>query len=95
MKGGIMKKKKIKNLKGNNQKKHTIRRLMERYGLEINDNEYEQLCNIIKKDKGEFVKKITLRVTVWDVMFKKKKIRLLYDKNRCTVITALTPSMEF
>jgi len=88
-----VKKKKIKNLKGNNQKKHTIKRLKQRYKLEINDDQYNQLCNITKKS-GVFVKKISIRVRVYDVVFMKKKIRLLYDKNRHTVVTALTPVMD-
>lgn len=43
--------------KKKNQKKHAKRRFKERFDIELNDNQYQQICNMIRKGKRTFVRK--------------------------------------
>ncbi len=70
-------------------KLHAQKRLKERYGLDLTEAEYRSLGKKIRRGKAEFIKRQSLRVTHWNVDFKDQKIRVVYDKIRHQVITAL------
>jgi hypothetical protein len=69
--------------------KHSNRRMGERYGRTITRKERELLVAQINEQKGEFVQKHTNRVTEWHVWLNDVKYRVLYCKQRKTIITFL------
>lgn len=73
---------------------HFKKRLKQRYGIEINREGIEYIVRQIQSQNCEFVIKQSLRVTIFDVMYENKKIRVVYDKNRKTLITALKPNWQ-
>ncbi len=76
--------------KSQNQMKHAIRRIKERFNIELNDNQYTQLCNRIKNKKGSiFVEKQTNRVYVYDIQIEEQTVRVVWDKHRKSIVTAL------
>lgn len=84
-------KKMIKKSKGKRkaQIKHALRRFDERFDLQLNDNQYKQIVNMIQKGRAEFIRKQSNRITHWDVTFQDQVIRVVYDKARKVVVTAL------
>lgn len=89
-------------------KDHTKKRLAERYGLNYSKFIKDNLLHQIHSGKGKFVYKQSLRVSVWDCTYDVKEtdilnatskaekiiIRAVYDKNRKTIITVLSPDMN-
>lgn len=89
-------KKLIRKSKGKrkNQIKHARRRFKQRFDISLNDNQYIQLINIIKKGKAIFVRRQSNRVTIWDLQFEGELIRVVYDKKTTAIVTALYPDKE-
>ena len=77
--------------KRRNQIKHARRRFEKRFNISLNDNQYKQLINIIRKGKATFVKKQSNRVSLWDLEFEGHQIRVVYDKKTKAIVTALYP----
>lgn len=77
--------------KRKNQIKHARRRFKQRFDISLNDNQYMQLINRIKNGKGEFVKRQSNRITIWDLEFEGELIRVVYDKKTTAIVTALYP----
>ena len=89
-------KKLIRKSKGKrkNQIKHARRRFDQRFDISLNDNQYIQLVNRIKKGKGTFVRRQSNRVTIWDIEFEENLIRVVYDKKTSAIVTALYPDKQ-
>jgi len=69
------------------QTRHAKRRAMERYGITMNT---ESLVRQIQTGQDAiFVWKQSRRVSHWDVVYKGEMLRVVYDKERQTVITVL------
>ena len=77
--------------KRKNQIKHARRRFKQRFDISLNDNQYMQLINRIKNGKGEFVKRQSNRITIWDLEFEGELVRVVYDKKTTAIVTALYP----
>ena len=81
-----------KNAKGNAQRGHFKRRIFERYGIQVNDGEYDYLVSRIRKnDKSvvSFLMKQSNRISVHLVKYKESEIVIVYDKIRQTLCTCL------
>ena len=77
--------------KRRNQIKHARRRFKDRFDISLNDNQYKQLINRIKKGKATFVRRQSNRVSLWDIDFEGHLIRVVYDKKTSVIVTALYP----
>lgn len=75
--------------KYDNQKRHAIRRLYERYEIAINDNQYQDIVNLIQRCKARFILRQSNRVTAFEIEFKQRKLIALYDSHRKSIITFL------
>jgi len=69
------------------QKIHFNRRLIQRYGIEINKNEYAQLSEVARQNTNST--KITNRLKKTTIKIKGVKVDVVYDKFRRTLATAL------
>lgn len=74
------------------QIRHALRRLRERYAVRLSDHDVITVINMIQnRDNAICIAHQSGRVTVHDVMYKGTRMRLLYDKNRGSIITAFPP----
>lgn len=80
--------------KRKNQIKHARRRFDQRFDISLNDNQYLQLVNRVKKGNGTFVRKQSNRVSIWDIEFEGNLIRVVYDKKTSAIVTALYPDKQ-
>lgn len=72
------------------QRIHTKQRLEERYDLKLNRHDLKTLVSKIQRGDAKFLRRQSNRVTHWMVNYLGKKILLVYDKKRQSIITALT-----
>ncbi len=70
-------------------RKHFKARALERYGLELNRHDLRDIAKMIQRNSGQFIEKQSNRITVWEVTYKDTLLRVVYDKNRKVVVTAL------
>lgn len=75
--------------KSKDQQKHFKRRALERFGLHVDKNQYAEIIRMIQAGEGKFVEKQSKRVTVWELEIDDETMRVVYDKHRKTVVTAL------
>ena len=77
--------------KRDSQKSHFRRRVFERYGITINEGEYEYLVSQIKKRTAQvtFLYKQSNRVSIHKIIYKQLSLVVVYDKLRKSLITAL------
>jgi hypothetical protein len=75
--------------KAKSQKRHAARRLHERFDIQIKQHEYQELVRQIQSGQAKFIEKQSNRVKVLEVELRGIKIRVCYDKQRKTIITAL------
>lgn len=71
---------------------HFSDRYKERIELNINDNQYTQIVNRIKKGKKgkvKFIRKQSNRVTIWEMMFEGELIKVVYDKKTKAAVTVM------
>ena len=71
---------------------HAKRRFLERAGIDFSKHLNEVFCRYIHtKDSpnAKFVKKPTLRVSIWDITHEGKVYRCVYDKKRKQIVTLL------
>ena len=89
-------KKLIRKSKGKkkNQIKHARKRFEARFDVSLNENQYTQMINRIKKGKAKFVQRQSNRVSLWDIEFEGHLIRVVYDKKTSAIVTALYPDRQ-
>jgi hypothetical protein len=73
---------------------HARKRLMERYGLKYSKTLVDALLNQVHNGKAVFLKKQSLRVTIWDALYGEIMIRFVYDKKRKAIVTFLSQDMD-
>ena len=74
------------------QRKHAKQRFIERHGFYLTDEDLNFLRGCIKRNRGAiFVSRTSNRVSIWDVDFKGRTVRVVYDKNRGNIVTVLPP----
>ena len=71
---------------------HARKRFFERYGLNFNNKIERLFLQIIKDGKARLVERQTNRVIILDVYYKLKPYRIVFDKKRKAIITALPKS---
>jgi len=76
------------------QKIHAKSRFFERHDILLTKDLHKELINNIQNGKAKFVKKQSNRVTLWDIDFTDKLIRVVYDKHRKLIITTLPVQEE-
>lgn len=75
------------------QIRHSKKRSIERYGVELSNKDLEQIVSIIQKGGGRFLMRDSNRVTIWAVPYLNREFKVAYDKERKTIATCLP--MEF
>jgi hypothetical protein len=82
--------------KTQSSKIHFKKRFKERFGIEINRNDIRELVSNIKEGSNVIKSDIlSLRVTAYTMIFKRKRCVILYDKIRKVPVTALTMDMDY
>ena len=81
-------------IKAKHQIKHCSRRLLERFDIKLDDGLRKRIVQDIQNGRAEFVERQSKRVTVYDFQIQDKKVRVVYDKFRKTIVTALYPERE-
>lgn len=69
------------------QKRHAIRRIVERFGVDAPNREYERILQDIRAGRAEFLERQSKRVSVFSTGISGKPARVWYDKERHTVVT--------
>lgn len=75
--------------KAKNQQRHAKRRALERYGLEITQEKYDQIVKLVQSGKSKFLFRQSHRVSHFLIEFEGKSMRVVYDKQRKTIVTFL------
>lgn len=75
---------------------HTIERLKERYGIEVNRKEYGELLRAIKTGPptSKSLGRLSYKATVHAVEFKGQTLILLYNSNDKRIATAMPPDYQ-
>lgn len=76
-------------LKRKSQKVHAKRRFIQRFGLFLSDQQYEQIVRDIQSQKAQFIEKQSNRVTLWRVIVEDNEVVVVYDKERKSISTVL------
>lgn len=83
---------KSKDAKRRHEIEHVRRRLKERFGITLNEQEIERLNQAIGKHPAwTFVERQSQRVTVWNGVMLGQEMYVVYDKLRNTVVSVITP----
>ena len=75
--------------KAKSYRRHAKKRLLERYGLKVNRNILRQIVGKIQKNKVEVIGKSSNSRTLFYVWIDNVKIKVVYDKKRKEIVTAL------
>lgn len=62
---------------------------MERFGLELTDTQYNQMCTMIRQGKCKIIDKQSTRVSIHELEWEGRKLVVAYDKDRHTIVTFL------
>lgn len=85
------KKKSLSKIKA--QRVHFKRRVDKRFGIEINRHKHREIVQTIQNGKAKLVGRQSNRLTVWMVEIQGSEVKVVYDKLRKTLVTAMTPNM--
>lgn len=69
------------------QRIHAKKRFMERYGLSVTTKDLGVMVSQIQNGQAEFIRRASTRVTIWDILFESKKMRVVYDRNTHNIVT--------
>lgn len=75
--------------KKNGQIKHAKMRALERYGLDLSDDEYYQIRNLITGNKSKPLHRQSNRVALHEVEWNNTKMIVVYDSKRKTIVSFL------
>lgn len=74
---------------------HTKKRALERFGINLGLHQYQYLIHMIRTGKAKFIKRRSIRVSMWEVVLPDGSIAIApYDKQRRRIITLMTAKME-
>ena len=71
------------------QKKHALKRCSQRLGVDLQEQEYNDLLKKIQNNEAVFHSKQSNRVSRFKVSIRGKEAIAVYDKHRKTIITFL------
>lgn len=84
------------NGKENSQRLHCIKRIRERVGIILTDQEYDHIVSCIRNEKKsdhfriDYVRPQTNRLDIFEITFNgKEPVDVVYDKQRKTIVTVL------
>lgn len=80
------------NQKRKAQQKHAVRRFAQRHGEFVGQDRFLEMVHSIQEGRATFIEKQSNRVSVFDVALGEKIVRVVYDKHRKTIVTALPDS---
>lgn len=64
-------------------------RASERYGIFCSLADLVEISSIIRDQKAKFVERQSNRLTVWDLFYQGKEVRVIYDSHRKSIVTFL------
>jgi hypothetical protein len=70
---------------------HTRQRLAERYGLHVSSDELFKMAKAIAHGQGTLLARQTRHVVHWRFDYQGQALRLVFDRRRRAIITALPP----
>lgn len=79
--------------KASSQEFHAKKRALERYGLDLSNNDLFEIIKNIKSGYAEHIQKQTNRLKLYKTLVKQTDVYVVYDKSRKTVVTFLTKEM--
>lgn len=71
------------------EQKHAMMRFAERAGIHFSKKTNELFCRMIRSRQAIFLKRSSLRVTLWNIEYKGKLYECVYDKKRKQIVTVL------
>lgn len=75
-----------------NQRRHAKQRFSERHGFDLTDDDLDYLRGCIKKNRNaKFCFKQSNTITHWEIEYKGRTLRVVYDKGTHTIVTVLPP----
>lgn len=77
------------------QMKHCLRRIKERFNLELCLNDVNHIIAKIQSGDATFIEKQSLRCSLFRVHFNDIELFVVYDKSRKMIATCLTRDMVF
>lgn len=75
------------------QQSHAKKRVFERYGMSLKDQEYRELCSLLKKGNGKTLAKQSRTRSIKYIKYKESDFYVIYDKLRHQIATFLTKEM--
>jgi hypothetical protein len=63
--------------------------MLDRHGIELTDKLETEIINQIHTGSAVLIEKQSLRVSMWEITVEENKIKILYDKMRKQIITAI------
>ena len=94
MKGKKKKKVKANGPKAANQIYHVKKRFLERFGVSLSNEDLNSMIEKIQGQTAVFIKKTSLRVTIWQVPLHGRLYEVVYDKRTKTIVTVLPELSE-
>lgn len=80
--------------KAKDQEAHAIRRAYLRYGLRLTQNDLAEIRHMIQAGQSTCVELQSNRIAVHELHYRGARIRVVYDKQRKTVVTFLNEDMD-
>ena len=68
---------------------HATRRFRQR-SIEVSGRDLEVMVAMIQRGEGTFVRRSTNRISIWELDYEGAPRRVVYDRNRHTIVTVLT-----
>ncbi|RZL04005.1 MAG: hypothetical protein EOP36_02390 [Rubrivivax sp.] len=73
------------------ERSHTKRRLAERYGLEVSSDDLFKMAKALAHGQATLIAKQSRGVDHWLLDYQGLQLRLVFDRQRRSIITALPP----
>ena len=87
-------KKKRPQTKERSQESHAKRRFVQRFGIILTKELKERIVKMIQEGYVQIVEKQSNRISLFDVPVEGKMIRIVYDRTRKNIVTALYPELD-
>ena len=82
-------KRNARNIHRINQRIHAKKRILERYGIVLNQDSFFELVKQIRNQIAKFVKRESSCRTQWIVYINGQEVPVIYDNNKRTIVTFL------
>jgi hypothetical protein len=75
--------------KAEKQRRHARRRAFERYALDLHQDAQASIVRAIEGGEARFISRQSQRVSVWEVKHEGRRLPVVYDRKRKTIVTVL------